>query len=80
MNTQSSIILTETYYNIEVIEKLLSVNTTLSGYDDTMMWTNEQNKLREIKNNQIKLSVNLWITALGVCIQPLTTHISQCLT
>ena len=53
MNTQSSIILTETYYNMEVIEKLLDVNTTLPGYDDTMMWTNEQNKLREIKNNQI---------------------------
>jgi hypothetical protein len=54
MNTQSSIILTEKYYNMEVIEKLLSVNTTLPGYDDdTMMWTNEQNKLREIKKNQI---------------------------
>jgi hypothetical protein len=51
--TQSSIILTEKYYNMEVIEKLLAVNTTLPGYDDTMMWTNEQNKLRKIKTINI---------------------------
>jgi hypothetical protein len=51
--TQSSIILNEKYSNMEVIHKLLSVNTTLPGYDDELMWTNDQNKLREIKNNQI---------------------------
>jgi hypothetical protein len=51
--TQSSIILSEKYYNMEVIDKLISVNTTLPGYDDELMWSNDQNKLREIKNNQI---------------------------
>ena len=51
--TQSSIILTEKYYNMKVIDKLFSVNTNLPGYDDEFMWSNEQNKLRETKNNQI---------------------------
>ena len=50
---QLSIILTEKYYNMDVIDKLLSVNTTLPGYHDELMWSNDQNKLREIKNNQI---------------------------
>jgi hypothetical protein len=38
---------------MDVIDKLLSVNTTLPGYHDELMWSNDQNKLREIKNNQI---------------------------
>jgi hypothetical protein len=60
---QLSIILTEKYYNMDVIDKLLSVNTTLPGYDDELMWTNDQNKLREIKNkqsNKQRLS-NSWV-------------------
>jgi hypothetical protein len=51
--TQSSIILTEKYYNMDAIDKLLSVNTTLPGYPDELLWTNDQNRMREIKDNQI---------------------------
>ena len=85
MDTQSSIILTEKYYNMEVIEKLLSVNTTLPGYDDTMMWTNEQNKLREIKTIRLmvvkQLSTNKRNIVLDVCTQfLLKIPINQCIT
>ena len=44
---QLSIILTEKYYNMDVIDKLLSVNATLPGYEDAFMWTNDQNILRD---------------------------------
>ena len=83
--TQSSLILTEKYYNMDVIDKLLSVNTTLPGYHAELMWNNDQNKLREIKKIRLtvvkQLSINLWITALVVYILFLIKiRVNQCLT
>jgi hypothetical protein len=42
--------LCEKYYNSSVIDKLLEVDTTISGYDSkNLMWVTEQKKLKKIK-------------------------------
>ena len=60
--TQSSIILTEKYHNMKVIDKLLSVNTNLPGLyddDDIMMMSScgLMNKINYEKQKIIRLTV-----------------------
>jgi hypothetical protein len=51
--TQSSLILTEKYYNTERIDFFLSIDTNHPEYDDELMWSTDQQYLFNIKDNRI---------------------------